>query len=157
MKENWISLLESEFDFKEYHQDMIYDFFIIINNRLSLFNENLETFEVENAKNFVEYLIPYCKNPKQKHRMYIVSGIKDVLFAWNDFDDYVMRELDAILKLRFTLIDKAQAEMMPSDLLITMYICTYEKMKIANILPSDLIWFAQRFSKYNLANHDTSL
>ncbi len=153
MKEKWELILERMFPAKRYERDMIWDMCTILSDRLTFFN-NIDEFECDRAKDYLKSIVSYSKKPVNKYRMYIVSGIQFVSFAWLNINPEAFEQLFNTMKCEFALCDEMPSNSLDPNLVSTVYLLKGEEIIFSeDIYPSHLTWLALGLSKFNLINH----
>ncbi len=153
MKEEWELILEKMFPAKRYERDMIWDMCTIICDRLAFFN-NIDDFERDRAKDYLKSIVSYSKRPTNEYRMYIVSGIQFVSFAWLNINSEIFEQLFKAMKYEFILYDEMPSKSLDPNLVSTVYLFKDEKIIFSeDIYPSHLAWLTLGLSKFNLIKH----
>ncbi len=152
-QEKWIELLEKQFYAKSYHRDMVWDFCNILSTKLLTFQNNVDDFEKNRAKEALRPLIPYSKAPTARYRMYIVSGVQFFSFAWVGMKYEDFERINKLLKQELGLCERMPSESLEPNLVSTVYLLNDKDFVIAeDIYPSHLAWLLISLSKNNLIN-----
>lgn len=153
MKEKWELILEKMFPAKRYERDMIWDMCTILTDRLTFFN-NIDEFECDRAKDYLKSIVSYSKKPVNKYRMYIVSGIQFVSFAWLNIDSEVFERLFNTMKYEFIVYDEMPSKSLDPNLVSTVYLFKGEEMIFSeDVYPSHLAWLMLGLFKFNLIKY----
>lgn len=154
MKEEWKLILEDMFPAKLYERDMVWDMCAILSNKLMFFHRNIDEFESARAEDYLRNLVPYSKKPTSEYRMYIVSGIQFISFAWINISSENFERVLNVMKNEFKLCEIMPSESLEPNLVSTIYLFKGEEIVFSeDIYPSHLAWLTQGLSKFNLIKH----
>ena len=151
---DWRSLLSQNFEAKEYSIDMVRDYTEIICRRLSSFN-NIDKIEKLRAEKTVKEMASCCKAPVNKNRMYIVSGIQFMSFAWTNIHDNSIKLLKAKLKSELCVCEVMPIDKIEPNLISSIYIFEDDQIVLCeHIYPYHLAITLDSLRDHNLIiNH----
>ena len=152
MNNEWIDVLSELFSAKKYDRDMLYDSFTMITSQMNALKA--DDFDRDRAKKYIDAFRIHIRKPEHRYRMYIISGILFVSFAWIDIEPDLFDKVNAVMKNEFSGREIMPAKKLDPDLVSTIYVFDGEKIVYAeNIYPAHLAWLLLALSKYNVIKH----
>ena len=152
MNNEWIDVLSALFSAKKYDRDMLYDSFMMITHQMNALKA--DDFDRDRARKYIDAFKIHIRKPEHRYRMYIITGILFVSFAWIDIESDLFDKVNSVIKNEFSGCAIMPAKKLDPDLVSTLYVFDGEQILYTeNIYPAHLAWLLTALSKYNVIKY----